>query len=262
MEQEFALLESVAKPILDRWQEDKAIPLPHEIPEIAYFLALLHTRVPRAVGVAQETSLAIFLAEIEQLKENSEQAKILWEKVVTDTGDDSLPFEKFREFLENPLANYKLEVNQKVALGISMKMAKVIAQDLLTMNWCLCTAPEPLFFLTCDAPVNVFSLHGSQALFGGGFALKNVEVAFPISPNVCLLLDRAHMQKLRRVKKSFVKEINRRVIYIAEQYIFSPINAKFVRQLTAEASFTRQRPKMDRELLIRLHRSQQSHRLD
>lgn len=260
-EQEFSQLEAVAKPILDRWQEDKAIPSPNEIAEIAYFLALLHTRVPRTAGMAQETGLALLLAELEQLKENPEQARDLWERFVKDTGEDSLSLEKFLEFLENPFANYKIELNQKVALGMSMLTTGEIAQDLLNMNWCLCVAPEASFFLTCDAPVNVFSLHGSQAQFGGGFALKNAEVAFPISPKVCLLLDRIHAQKRWRVKESFVKEINRRVAYMAERYIFSPIDAKFVRQLVVETSTTRQTPKMDRELLIRLYRSRQSRRL-
>ena len=48
IERELSRLEAVAKVILDRWQQAKAIPLPDEILAMAYFLALLHTRVPRA----------------------------------------------------------------------------------------------------------------------------------------------------------------------------------------------------------------------
>lgn len=255
MEQEFSCVEAIAKRVLDRWQEDRAIPSPREIAEIAYFLALLHTRVPRAAGVTREIGLAILLAELEQLRKDPEQARKSWEEFVGDTDKTGLPLEDFLEFLENPLANFKIEINEKVGLGIAMRTTKMIARHLLSMNWRLCVAPDPLFFATCDAPVNVFVPHGAQAQFGGGLALKNVEVVFPVSPNVCLLLDRKHTQKRCRVKENFVKEINRRVAYMAERYIFSPIDARFVSQLVVEACRTRQMPKMDRELLMRLYRA-------
>jgi hypothetical protein len=94
------------------------------------------------------------------------------------------------EFVADSLKHFQIKLNDKIAIGTSMAINDEIVPDLLNMNWWLCTAPNDTFFGTCDEPVNVVSLRDSKALFGGGFALPNVEVAFPISSHGCLLLDR------------------------------------------------------------------------
>jgi Protein of unknown function (DUF4238) len=165
-----------------------------------------------------------------------------------------LTFEKAVESLKRVDELYTIDVNNKFALLMVLSVADKIRPILVNMNWTLCTAPDTTFFLTTDAPVTVYSQHGRFALFGGGLLLKNVELTFPISPRVSVLLDYDSQGGRKRINNRFVKEFNRRAVCAAERFIISPIKAKFVECLIQEFSWTWQAPKMNQEQLIRMHR--------
>lgn len=207
IEKELSRLENIAKPIFDRWQESGAIPEPHEIGEIAFFLAVLYTRVPRMAEFMRESMQTIFQTDLERLQKNPEEAKRTWEEYVSrQNGKEARTLEDFQNLVAQSLQKTPIKINKNLALAIAMTGSGDIAGDFLTTHWCLCKASEPLFFITCDAPVVVFNLHGSQAQFGGGLTLPNVEITFPISPKVCLLLDHKRTQKRWHVSKNFIKK--------------------------------------------------------
>ena len=174
----------------------KAVPEPQKIIQVAWFLAILHMRVPRMVEAVKEIGFAYLLAEYQRLAEYPEKAAKSWQGFCGTIGEaEGFTWEQFQQFIKNPLKNFRIELNEKYALGMSMRNAINIWPHLLDLNWCLCLAPEREFFVTSDAPVNVFLPEGSGARFGGGFASEAVQVAFPISPNIYLFLDRKHSQK-------------------------------------------------------------------
>ena len=52
-------IESIAKPIIDRWLEPHARIKESEIPQMAAFLAFMNTRVPRSIEAAREVGAAV-----------------------------------------------------------------------------------------------------------------------------------------------------------------------------------------------------------
>jgi len=249
VEQMLSSLESNAKPILDRWQIPRATPNMDEVSEMAIFLAFIHARVPRTVKTVKELGEALAVANLKDLAENPNKLKKYWEKYRKDRGnDDTVTFEQMQDSLRNFEKRFYIKMNKKKALSFSILHALEIYPYLLKMNWCLCSAPHGSFFLTSDMPINVFAWTGrNRAIFGGGVALESAEVAFPICPDICLLLDHQHTQKHRRVSKKVVKEINRRTVWMAERFVISPFNTKYVGQLVTRFSITRQMPKIKRE---------------
>jgi hypothetical protein len=80
--------------------------------------------------------------------------------------------------------------------------------------------------------------------------LPQVEVSFPISPGVCLLLDNVHGQQRRRLAGTVVDELNRRTVCSAERFVISPIRTRQIAGLVKEFAHTRGRPKMDRDEMV------------
>ena len=148
-------------------------------------------------------------------------------------------------------ARPRLAVDQKYALGVSLKLTEAVVGQLLDMNWCLCDAPSGRFFITSDTPLNVFMPHeGGTASFGGGLGEPAVEVRFPVSPTVCLALDRRHTAGRRRVGRKFVDETNRRTAWMAERFVVSPFKTRLVSQLVEQSSGTRETPRIDTKSLL------------
>ena len=260
IEEELSKVESVTRPILAHWQTKGVRPQEREILQIAVFLALMHTRVPRSVQSAKEIGEALMTAMVKEWAEDDvEGMRKSWERFCEVHGKpETLTFEKVLEFARSPekSAQFRIELNKKAALGMSMEQTMAVRDQLLEMNWCLCTAPSQSFFITSDTPLNVFAPTGEDtAIFGGGLRRPGAEVALPLSPDVCLLLTWRHTQKRRRVKKNTVSEINRRTAFMAERFVISPLNTKQVGELVRKTAKTREMPKIDQEDVIKRYSS-------
>jgi hypothetical protein len=131
---------------------------------------------------------------------------------------------------------------------------ETIVRELVAMTWCLCDAPTGSFFVTSDTPLNVFARKGDKAIFGAGFALPNVEIAFPVSPAACLFLSRTSQPHRRRCAASFVTEINRRTICMAERFVVAPHKTRRISSIVDEFKVTRTYPKIDGERVAKLYR--------
>jgi len=259
IEEELSKIESTARPILAHWQTKGVRPEHSEILQIAGFLALMHTRVPRNVQAAGEMTEALAIGMLKEEAKDEAKMQEYWDQFCEIHGQpETLTFEEVLEFAHSPETNknYRIEFNHKAALAQSMSQTMLISHLLLEMNWCLCTAPSQSFFITSDTPLNVFAPTGEgTVIFGGGFRLPGAEVAFPLSPDVCLLLNRSHTQGRRRVKKNTVSEINRRTAFMAERFIISPLKTKQVGELVHKAAKTREMPKIDQEDVIKRYSS-------
>lgn len=86
--------------------------------------------------------------------------------------------------------------------------------------WCLSTAPPASEFISCDSPLVVVFREGNKMGLGGGFGHPNVEVSFPLSPQVCLTLDRRTNLKRKILGDNAVLELNGQAVAVAERYIF------------------------------------------
>ncbi len=241
----FGPIEQAAKPILDQWQTPGARLQPQDVPRMAAFLAFMHTRVPRAVQMVKEINEAAAVQINKDLAKDPDRLRALYERYKKTATDKVPSFEEIQESLLKFEENYEVEADSKAALIQSIEVAGPICDVLLKMHWCLCTAPRGQFFITGDTPLTVFAqMNKRQAIFSG-LGLPQAEVSFPVSPTVCLFLNRRRPQRYRRVSEQFVRKINRKTAWMAERYVISTRQTKAVAAWVAEAALTRGMPKVD-----------------
>jgi len=198
--------------------------------------------------MADEMTIAFASARAKQFAKDPERLKQYWEKITRDREPPAgMTFEEFLEILLDLEGRFEIHLNPQASMALGLMQAQRMLPELLNMRWCLCRAPQGVFFITSDSPVNVFVLRGHMALFGAGYKLEAVEIAFPISPEVCLYLRRKGGQLRRSVSQAFVREVNRRTAAMAERFVFSHVRSRVVQALVAEFAFTREMAKVDRE---------------
>lgn len=249
LERLLGTLENNAAPILKRWAATDEGLSPAEKIELAQFLGFMHARVPRQVEVVKELLGELPRSMARRAVEDESHLRRFYEDQRAAGVDVGLPIDEFRELLRDLHKHVKIEPNEKVALAYSLSVTAEVRDQLLTMNWCLCTSPEGSSFVTSDAPLTILSRRGPLARFGGGLALPTTEVTFPISPRVCLLLDRRRIQSRRRVSRTVVSDINRRTAFNAERFVIAHLRSKAIERLVQEAARTRSLPKLDPQVL-------------
>src|SRR5262249_39610780 len=153
--------------------------------------AFMATRVPRSLEAVRETE-AIFAREgLKAQAGNPEILRAQLDRYIAETGDPNPPtLEELIENIRNFDERFTLDVDDRHPLAVSLRLTPEVAAQLVTMNWWICDAPSGAFFITGDCPLTIFVPVGRQAIFGGGLAQPAVQVTFPLSPTVCLVLDR------------------------------------------------------------------------
>ncbi len=252
-EEFLSVIEGCAKSILDEWIKTPARWNEDDKPVIAMFLAFSHCRVPRAVQIVKEITLAMtdhIFDEWKELSKNPIKLKQHYHAYCQYKGDRfNMTLEEFAEMMADPLKHATVEANEKHALGESFMLAQMIHEQLMDMNWRLCSVKREHFFVTCDAPVNILvPVAKNKVIFGSGFALPRAEVSFPISPRLCLRATRKPMTRFEYVNGDFVDEINKRSIFMAERFVVSPFKSNRIGKMVAEHSKSYSQPKVNREI--------------
>jgi Protein of unknown function (DUF4238) len=262
VEQMLAAAEAAATPIVAAWQKPGIRPRAEDIPIMAEFLALMYTRVPRSLEAAREMIGTISIESLRILAERPGELESLLDRYKAETGQAGpSSAEELREDIRHFDERFKLEVGDRYPLALSFTIAPVVVQQMITMNWCICDAPSDAFFITGDCPLTSFVPVGSKAMFGGGLALPAVELTFPLSPTVCLMLDRKGRHALRRrTGADFVYEINRRTAFAAERYVISSYATKRVAEWVQRGARSIGHPKTDKRVLARRLRARMSAR--
>jgi len=251
IEQMLSRVETVAAPIIARWTDGRAEMRPEERAEMAYFLGLLHGRVRRTIEVWREWLAIEVKWRLERMAKSPARFQASYAEFAASQGSDVAPVEQMMEIARDPDRFVEITANRQPALGIGLMAAKDVAESLLKMHWWLCVAPRGEFFVTSDAPLCIFTLTGNRAQFGAGLALPKTEVAFPLSPEVCLCIDDQGRQRRRRVSATVVRELNRRIAFNAERFVIGHVRSKGVERLARDAAGSRKLPKLDRAVVRR-----------
>jgi len=249
LEAAFSRIESNAIPIIKRWCEKGAKPRVEELHDAAAFVTCLFVRVPRSVEFIRALASAAASVRIEALVTDEHKLRAVYAQLKEQRLiEESFTLENLKELVTHFDENFTVETSPKYALLESLRLFDVVYKNLLEMYWCLCDSrPYNGRFFTCDAPVNVFFYQDGKAGFGGGLGRPDVEVNVPLSPYVCLSINRKRNEKVRKASASFTREINRRTAYQAERYIYSSVNTKRVAHAVEEGSVTTKWPRVDVE---------------
>ena len=225
-----------------------------DISDLSLFLSFMATRVPRNIEAAREMGAAYAQYELMELLKNPDELEnVLGQLKRNGEIEENVTVEYMQKTLDRFDERFKISFDKKWATGWSLLSVNKVYEELINMNWCLCRAPSKHYFITSDCPVVCFVLDDKgSAMFGAGYALRNAEVSFPISPAKCLYLDRRHTEKYRAISKNFIKEINKRTAWAAERFLISHIKTNYNANLNKWASLSINRPKLDKKKLFEL----------
>ncbi len=253
MEEFLSQWEGKAKPIIEKWgnppyQIDK-----EEIPIMALFLSFLHTRVPSSVNNVKDIHIAGVDHLLDGLKESlrtPEGQKREYERYLKNAEDETpLSLEEFVKMAAEYWEAVDIEVDEKYMVGWSLSVSEAICRSMKDMRWSIRSLKEGKFFVTSDTPLSAISINkGGQLIIGGGLRSPCMELAFPISPKACLLLSKGPVLS-NFIKHSFVDEINRRTICMANQYVISPFQSNRIKKMVNDYSYTFQRSRIDPKLI-------------
>jgi len=252
LERSLGRFETIAGPIIRRLLEGGNARLAdRDIAELAYFMGVLHVRVPRNIKAVSELMTEQLRWLLGEEAKAPDEFRKSWNRFrATEPEVDRVDFDAVLDLVQHLDERVTLEANPKVAFGLGMMQVHTIAEHLMNLHWCISVAPEGSFFVTSDAPVNIFNqVEPTHAIFGGGIALPQVQVFLPLSPSVGLSLDRYTTQNRRRASARFVQERNRRTTCAAERFLISPIRTCALERLVEEFAHTRAMPKVDREVI-------------
>jgi hypothetical protein len=243
-------LEGEASPILANLQESGASLDHSEIGFLAEFLALLYLRVPKTCNAMIEHKQIEAFEAARMLSTRRDLLKRFSEDKHPVVDGRSVSEEELAEILRTAERDFRVEVDRKAALIDCIKMASTLAELLYRMNWIICDAPANSHFVTSDAPVCVYLPTGpGRAVLGAGFGHPEVQISFPVSPKVLLLLDWQHGRERHyrvRAKERFTHEMNKRMAWNAERFLVSSIRDPRVQTLLERAKVTASQPKLDR----------------
>jgi len=251
MESFLAAIEGMAKPILDSWRTDPSQWDEEGKSIIAMFLSFMHSRAPRAVEVIKEMNMAGLehvMDEMKKLSMDPAKLKRHYDKfrVSEDRKRRDVSLELFERMMSNPREFGEPGINEKYAMGESFNTAQLIYRHLMNMTWSICAIQNERFFVIGDAPMVVFAqTDEDKAIFGAGFGLPNIEITFPLSPKLCLWIDRRRGTKYRVVGANFVEEVNRRSIHMAERVVISTYKSNRIQGFVKESAVYYGKPKID-----------------
>ena len=161
---------------------------------------------------------------------------------------EALSLDEVREVLKNSWNRPVLRLKRWAALSFSILQSEEVARSLVSMNWRLVRTTSHNPFVTSDCPVCPCVIDGRRAMFGSLFDHPAVEVTFPLSPWVCLILSRKEPFLQSDSDGAILKEINRRTVFMAERFVFAADNSSKVQRLVSELSYTRRISKIGRYL--------------
>jgi len=248
LEQAFAKCESAVKPILELWKEPDAKPAVKEMFVVSEFLAYLYLRVPRTIDAVKQLFVNSSIINMEKLARDPERLSKTFEWLKSNK-QSNLTMVELRDLAENVERRFEIKINDTFALAETLRRFGLVEEHLRQLYWCLSTAPPTSEFISCDSPLVVVFREGNKMGLGGGFGHPNVEVSFPLSPKVCLTLDRRTNLKRKSLGDSAVLELNRRAAALAERYIFSAQKSEYVHKLVKAFAVTRRIPKVSRNAL-------------
>jgi hypothetical protein len=240
-----ALDKIIADPL--HWDEgDKEV--------IAMFLAFTHCRSPRSVEAVKEINKASGEYLLDKIKEQSKdptELRHMYDRIYkSDKRVDGMSFEDFAKMVSTMEEHVYIEPDEKHAIGDSLLTTGKVHSKLMEMHWRVCAIKKDHFFITSDAPVNIFlPMSKNEVIFGGGLGVPNVQVAFPITPKLCLFLSYEPCRKFEYVYADFVDSINKRAVYMAERFVISPHNSNKIRKIISGLCGSYKTPKIDADTI-------------
>ena len=228
-----------------------------DIPDLSYFLAFQHARVPRTLAMFRELGEMMHIEFAKRVADDKKGMDEAYEKFAKEAPVDALVTrDQYYDWFADFEKYWRFKLKDEYVLAMTIKFAVPnFFETLRQMSWCIVDAPRDSFFVTCDAPVVSVApaphLAPNAVHLGCFTASPNFEVSFPLSPSVCVLARKVKGQQRFRCSAKYADLLNYRAALMAERYIFSHRDSTKVRSLMNRGAKTRHQPKIDKEYVRR-----------
>jgi len=180
---------------------------------LSKFICFLYTRTPKArehLRIIAENVLKEKFVEMV----NSEGGL---EKFLKKHGKTWTPEEFIKSF-----NGMKFTPGRYTFLEGMIESTKLVIPHFANRNWVsLIPKSKNMFFITSDHPVLPFNSEIKDENTVPGFAQKETDIYFPISPKLCLLATYKFAETTIEIEDNKVSWINQMFLFWAHRYIFS-----------------------------------------
>ncbi len=194
----------------------------------ALYLAVLIMRVPRKRRQAAELAPRVLAGRMTETTQDLSELR---------TAENATRIDAIVQELERIEARYREELPATIREVIESPWpSALVLSAVQTMNWRVVAAPNGQFFITSDTPAHYFD--------SLGLGTDDAELTVPLSRYLVLLgSNQGSPGGLTRVtgKPALVKEVNRRIAFGAERFVFTPRREDWVQTIAL-----RTRPNLSR----------------
>jgi hypothetical protein len=194
--------------------------------DFAYFMALMHLRVPAFRVLNQELREQTHKQEQKLIASDPEWFDLITDDIEETTGEQFS--EEDRELIRQVLLEESYTVTFHPEDHMRMiTVANDVYPTLVRMRWTFCEVPDGHHAITSDNPMVYLDPtreHGAESL--GGLSRPTSEVTFPLTRGLYLRAswDGPDLTYVHAPRSS-VKDWNRRVIRFASRYVFAHIDS-------------------------------------
>jgi len=224
IEEEFSKIErDVSKVIKNLYNNDLHL-TSDETNIMVLYMAFLRARIPATrdsitTPITNERRLFLKIIANNEDLFNKEKSDI--QKELCDNKE--LTFKEFQDYINKNIDKIDLEPSNDEHIKMMFVAAEELFKMLIKMKWNFLKSPVGYFFITSDRPVFPF-MNNWKMPYSPGFAFKDVEVYFPLSPTLCTVGTYTNLNIVYNASGDMVNCINSRIINNSYKYIYSNIN--------------------------------------
>lgn len=222
IEQALAQLESETRPVIAKLLAGESNLIHEDRGRLAFFMAYFIVRVPFFRNMIEEKAGEVGRMRLMISAQHPDHfARTLRE---AHKGMKEFTHEEV-ENLRQWALNGEYSVRGTAALSLSLGMTEIpkeLAAIVHDMKWAYLEPGSDEEFITCDNPVSWFDATPRAAVYGGhGLLMKNVELTFPLSPQLCLLGSWVGKTGPIQVPRLVIEELNQRRIRFASRFVYA-----------------------------------------
>ncbi len=215
-------MESAAAPVVRKLLQENFVLSDQERSDLLFFLSFFVTRVPlfrnRVEGLIADVGRKMLLMSAHH---PDYFAKTLREAHKGKRNFTPEEIEELRQWtLDDTRYRVRGSLTASLAMGMQLTMETVfpLFND---MKWAFLQSSHPNHFVTSDSPVSWIDPRISNPIYGYGLANKNIEVTFPLGPELCLLDTWEGRTGPVHILPRGVERLNWRRAAFADRYVFA-----------------------------------------
>lgn len=148
--------------------------------------------------------------------------------IASEATQEEVTDEKIKKMIDLICSNnYDVKIPQEYSILSMIDNAQQMSNIISKMHWSFLKSSDQDLLLTSDNPVVIVDPNGESNFLGPGYLNKNIELTFPLTPNLCLLATwKNDPDRFHNIDRYTVANTNDRTIRYSHKYVFSSMKLK------------------------------------